>query len=82
MYAENLLAYKQEIDRMLTVVGIFCYGFVILMMLISITSVLNTITTNMQLRKREFAMLQSMGMSPKSFRKMILFEAFSTDARR
>lgn len=75
VYAENLLAYKQEIDRMLTVVGIFCYGFVILMMLISITSVLNTITTNMQLRKREFAMLQSMGMSPKSFRKMILFES-------
>ena len=61
--------------RVLIVLSIFCYGFITLMTLISITSVLNTISTNMQLRKKEFAMLQSVGMTQKSMRRMIRFES-------
>lgn len=55
---------------------IFCYGFITLMMLISVTSVLNTISTNMQLRKKEFAMLQSVGMTKRAMGRMLRFESF------
>lgn len=65
----------EENQRVLLIVSIFCYGFITLMMLISITSVLNTISTNMQLRKKEFAMLQSVGMTRKAMGRMIRFES-------
>lgn len=65
----------EENQRVLLIVSIFCYGFITLMMLISVTSVLNTISTNMQLRKKEFAMLQSVGMTRKAMGRMIRFES-------
>ena len=37
-------------------------------------NVFNTISTNIQLRKREFAMLKSTGLEPKGFRVMMCYE--------
>ena len=59
---------------LLIVVNIFTYGFIILISLISIANVFNTISTNIMLRKREFAMLKSIGMTKKSFNKMMNYE--------
>lgn len=59
-----------------TLLAIFLYGFLIVIALIGVTSIFNTITTNMNLRKREFAMLKSVGMTEKEFRKMISLESF------
>lgn len=56
------------------IVTIFSYGFIILISLISVANVFNTISTNIQLRKREFAMLKSTGLSPKGFRIMMCYE--------
>jgi len=50
----------------------FVIGFILM---IAVTSVFNTITTGMQLRKNEFAMLRSVGMTPKGFHKMVFFES-------
>jgi putative ABC transport system permease protein len=55
--------------------GIFVYGFIILISLICIANIFNTVTTNIALRRREFAMLRSVGMTPKSFGRMIRFES-------
>lgn len=60
--------------RLILVVEIFLYGFIIVIVLIGVTNVLNTITTNMNLRQREFAMLQSVGMTRKEFNRMIRVE--------
>ena len=49
-------------------VFIFLYGFITVIALIGITNIFNTITTNMELRAPEFAMLKSTGLSPKGFR--------------
>lgn len=69
------LAEQYESDRnLLMAVNVLTYGFVILISLISIANVFNTISTNLMLRRKEFAMLRSMGMTPKSFRKMMNFE--------
>ncbi len=71
----NAIQQQRDNQRILTIMGIFCYGFIILMALITLTNVLNTISTSMQLRKREFATLQSVGMAPRQFKRMIRFES-------
>lgn len=55
-------------------VNVFAYGFIVLISLISVANVFNTITTNMNLRRREFAMLKTVGMTRKGFKKMMNFE--------
>lgn len=50
-------------------------GAILLLGLIALTSILNTIYTSMQLRKKEFAMLRSIGMNQKQFYKMISLES-------
>ena len=58
-----------------TFLGVFVYGFIILISLICITNIFNTVSTNIALRRREFAMLRSVGMAPKSFNRMVRFES-------
>ena len=65
----------QEANRnILLVIDVFTYGFIILMSLITIANVFNTISTNINLRRREFAMLRSVGMTNRGFNKMMVFE--------
>lgn len=59
-----------------TLIAIFLYGFITVIALIGVTNIFNTITTNMNLRRREFAMLKSIGMTRKEFNRMILLESF------
>lgn len=61
--------------NLFTLVGIFLYEFIIVISLIGITNIFNTITTNMELRKQEFAMLKSVGMTTKEFNRMIRLES-------
>lgn len=68
----------QEIIRnnqMTTVFSVFAYGFITLISLICIANLLNTISTSFALRRREFAMLKSIGMTPKVFGRMIRLES-------
>ena len=60
--------------HLITVVGIFLYGFIIIIILIGVTNIVNTITTSMELRKQEFAILRSVGMTNKEFNRMIRLE--------
>lgn len=56
-------------------IKILFYGFITLVTLIGITSVINTINTNINLRRKEFAMLRSIGLSPRGFNKLLFFES-------
>ncbi len=53
---------------------IFLYGFITVITLIGITNIFNTITANVSLRQKEFAMLKSIGMTKKEFNNMINLE--------
>lgn len=57
------------------IVGIFVYGFIGVISLIGLTNIFNTISTNMQLRSKEFASLKSIGMTKKEFNRMIRLES-------
>ena len=65
----------EQQNRMVLLISIFLYGFIIVITLIGVTNIFNTITTNMNLRSKEFAMLKSIGMTKKEFDKMINLES-------
>ena len=66
--------YRLE-KNIITVIKIFVYGFIGLVTLIGVTSVINTINTSIALRRKEFAILRSIGLTSKGFNKMIYFES-------
>ena len=59
---------------LLTIIKVFSYGFVGLISLISVANVFNTISTNIALRRREFATLRSVGMTKGGFNRMMNYE--------
>lgn len=61
---------------LLAIINIFSYGFITLITLIVVANVFNTISTNIQLRRKEFAMLKSVGMTKKGFDHMMNYECF------
>ncbi|MBQ2825322.1 MAG: ABC transporter permease [Clostridia bacterium] len=76
------IAAESEMNRnLIAVIQVFAYGFVIIISLISVANVFNTISTNVSLRRREFAMLKSVGMTQKGFNKMMNFECLLYGAK-
>lgn len=59
---------------MVTVMNVFSYGFIILISLIAMANVFNTVSTNVSLRRREIAMLRSVGLTRGGFRRMMNYE--------
>jgi putative ABC transport system permease protein len=77
---ENGLSSRQLFDyaanaetnrNVITIIRVFAYGFIVLISLIAAANVFNTISTNISLRRREFAMLKSVGITQKGFRRMM-----------
>jgi putative ABC transport system permease protein len=60
--------------NLVVIINVFSYGFIILISLIAAANVFNTISTNINLRRREFAMLRSVGMTKKGFARMMDYE--------
>ncbi len=70
----NIQESAQTNRNLILVVNVFSYGFITLITLITVANVFNTISTNVNLRRREFAMLKSVGMTGGGFNRMINFE--------
>jgi len=80
MQETNLNAYnsyqsRKREEQQILLMSVFSYGFILLISAISIANIFNTISTGVSLRKREFAMLKSVGMTPKGFAKMMNYES-------
>ncbi|MZQ80604.1 FtsX-like permease family protein [Paenibacillus sp. 5J-6] len=71
----NLFQDRKRSEQKITLISVFVYGFVALITAVSIANIFNTISTSIALRKREFAMLRSVGMTPKSLNKMLNYES-------
>lgn len=74
-YINNKEAIVRAYQSMILVVEIFIYGLIAVIALIGLTNIFNTITTNMNLRRKELAMLRSVGMTKKEFNRMIRLES-------
>ncbi len=80
MHETNLNVYnvyqsRKSEEQQILLMSVFSYGFIVLISAISIANIFNTISTGLSLRKREFAMLKSVGMTPKGFTKMMNYES-------
>ena len=82
LYVYDISKVAKEEKSMILVISIFLYGFITVITLIGTTNIFNTITSNMELRQKEFAMLKSVGMTKKEFNRMINLETlfYSTKA--
>jgi len=56
-------------------INLFFYGFLALITLIGVTNIVNTLDTNIKLRRREIAMLKSVGLTPGGFLRMLRYES-------
>lgn len=65
----------ESIRALVTIAKVMAYGFIILISAIAAANVFNTISTNISLRRREFATLKSVGLTSKGMRKMMTFES-------
>ncbi|RHT74302.1 ABC transporter permease [Ruminococcaceae bacterium AM28-23LB] len=75
IFINNMAEQRQASESLTTILQVFTYGFVVLLALISVANIFNTISTSIALRKREFAMLKSVGMTPKAFSRMMKYES-------
>ncbi|KWX81498.1 cell division protein FtsX, partial [Paenibacillus riograndensis] len=80
MHETNLNVYnsyqsRKSEEQQILLMSVFSYGFIVLISAISIANIFNTVSTGISLRKREFAMLKSVGMTPKGFAKMMNYES-------
>lgn len=70
----NIHKLLDESRNYIFITNVFAYTFIVMISLIAIANVFNTISTNIKLRRRELAMLRSVGMSERNFQKMMNFE--------
>lgn len=75
IHYSNLDEDTKMMRNMRLAIELLLYGFIGLVTLIGVTSVFNTINTSIALRRKEFAMLRSMGLTPKGFNKMLRLES-------
>ena len=71
---DDRAAQQEETGNRITLIRSAVYIFVTIIALISVANVFNVITTNIGLRRREFAMLRSIGMTSGGFYGMMNYE--------
>ena len=64
----------KSMEQSIMAMQVFVYGFITVISLVSVTNIVNTISTNINLRKRELAIIKSIGVTPGGFNKMICLE--------
>ena len=74
-YVSNLDKEMRDEKSLFTLLGVFAYGLIVVIALIGITNIINTLSTGMELRSREFATLRSIGMTDKQFVGMVRLES-------
>ena len=77
MASRTLYDYAKDVENdrnQIVIIQVLSYGFIVLISLIAAANVFNTISTNISLRRREFAMLQSVGMTAGGLRRMMNYE--------
>lgn len=74
-YVSDNVDILETMNTVIFIIQVFVYGFITLISLITIANIINTISANIALRRKEFAMLKSVGTTPKGFSKMVSLES-------
>lgn len=70
-------AYQRNARGLIEILKVFSACFVALIAMIASANVFTTISTNIALRQRDFAMLRSMGLKPGALYKLVVFECLN-----
>lgn len=73
----NLADSRAQTRLIAQTMQLFIYCFAVITGLIAIANAFNTLVNSLILRKREFAVLKSVGMGPRAFRAMLIYECMS-----
>lgn len=68
------IAEVDSAQMMATIVNVFCLLFTVILALIAMANVFNTVTNSLILRRREFAVMRSIGLSNRQFHRLIANE--------
>lgn len=71
----DLVEQAETMNTIVFVMEVFVYGFIALISLITIANIINTISTGIALRRKEFAMFKSVGTTPKGLMKITVLES-------
>lgn len=71
----NIYYRTMKEKSIISAVQFLSYAFILLITLITVFNIINTMTAQIAGRKKELAMLKSVGMTPKEFKKMLIFES-------
>lgn len=74
-FVQDYIEVFQMMNTITFVLEVFIYGFIALITLITVANIINTISTGIAMRRKEFAMLKSVGTTPKGFRKIVSLES-------
>ena len=72
---QNYASARRAAHQLTAIINIFIYGFITLLSLVGAANIVGTISTSLLLRKREFAMVKSVGMGNRAFDRMIRCES-------
>jgi putative ABC transport system permease protein len=72
-YNDRVKQLEQDKNDAITI-NIFLYGFIGVIVSIAFLNILNTVSTNLILRSKEFAVLKAIGMTQRGIQKMVIME--------
>lgn len=70
----NIRREKEKGDTIISQMMILVYGFIGLIIIISTVNIINTVTINLLVKKREYATFKAIGMTKGQFQKLVLLE--------
>ncbi|MCI8332372.1 MAG: ABC transporter permease [Clostridiales bacterium] len=71
---DDRIAQDKENKDLITLINVLAYGFIVLISLMAAANVFNTVSTNIALRRRDFAMLRSVGLTSRGLHRMMNYE--------
>jgi putative ABC transport system permease protein len=75
-YVFNMAADVQSTKDLVSLSSMIIYCFLAIIFLIVIANIYNTLSASLRSRRREFAVLRSVGMDERDFRRMLRVESF------
>lgn len=70
----NIIDQNRKTKASILMIKILLFGFVVVVSLIGSVNIINTLTTNLILRRREFAALKCIGLTQKGLKKIVTLE--------
>ncbi len=70
----DIYVQKNALNKLIHQIEILVYGFIGLIVLIAAVNIINAVTINLLVKKKEYAIFKAIGMTKRQFKKLIVLE--------